>query len=93
MHATVALLEDARTTHFESGEPLLLRRGDIGTVVVLYDGGACEVEFADRSGRTYAMLPLTASQLLVLHDTPESLGVQLPPSHKTVRRSCNTPTS
>jgi len=75
MHATVALLEDARTTHFESGEPVLLRRGDIGTVVMLYDGGACEVEFADRSGRTYALLPLSAGQLLVLHDTPEHVGV------------------
>ena len=38
MHATVALLEDTRTTHFESGEPVLLRRGDVGTVVMLYDG-------------------------------------------------------
>ena len=74
MHATVALLEDMRTTHFESGEPVLLRRGDIGTVVMLYDGGACEVEFADRGGRAYALLPLSADQLLVLHDTPERVG-------------------
>lgn len=75
MHATVALLEDTRTTHFESGEPVLLRRGDIGTVVMLYDDGACEVEFSDRSGRTYALLPLAADRLLVLHDTPEHVGV------------------
>ena len=75
MHATVALLEDTRTTHFESGEPVLLRRGDIGTVVMLYDGGACEVEFADRSGRTYALLPLAADRLLVLHETPDRVGV------------------
>jgi hypothetical protein len=74
MHATVALLEDTRTTHFESGESVLLRRGDIGTVVMLYDGGAYEVEFADRSGRTYALLPLAADRLLVLHDTPEHVG-------------------
>ncbi len=75
MHATVALLEDMHTTHFESGEPVLLRRGDIGTVVMLYDGGACEVEFADRRGRTYALLPLSANRLLVLRDTPERVGV------------------
>ena len=74
MHAIAALLEDTRTTHFESGEPVLLRRGGIGTVVMLYDGGACEVEFADRSGRTYALLPLSADQLLVLLDTPERVG-------------------
>jgi hypothetical protein len=70
MHATVALLEDTCTTHFESGEPVLLRRGDVGTVVMLYDGGACEVEFADRSGRTYALLALSAESLLVLRELP-----------------------
>ena len=75
MHATVALLEDTRTTHVESGEPVLLRCGDVGTVVMLYDGGACEVEFADRSGRTYALLPLSVGRLLALHDTPERVGV------------------
>ena len=74
MHATVALLEDMHTTHFGSEEPVLLRRGDIGTVVMLYDGGVCEVEFADRSGRTYALLALPADRLLMLHDTPERVG-------------------
>ena len=71
MHATVALLEDTRTMHFESGEPVLLRCGDVGTVVMLYDGGACEVEFADRSGRTYALLPLPVDRLLLLHGVTE----------------------
>ena len=74
MHATVALLEDTLTTHVESGEPVLLRRVDVGTVVMLYDGGACEVEFADRNGRTYALLPLPADRLLVLRDIPERVG-------------------
>ena len=53
---------------------MLLRRGDVGTVVMLYDGGACEVEFADRNGRTYALLPLPADRLLVLRDIPERVG-------------------
>jgi hypothetical protein len=75
LHAVVALLEDTRATHFESGEPLLLRRGQIGTVVMTYDDGACEVEFADPSGRAYAMLPLPAPTLMVLHDTPEPASV------------------
>lgn len=70
----MALLEDTRTTHFESGEPVLLRRGDIGTVVMLYDGGACEVELADRGGRAYALLPLSADRLLVLREVPECAG-------------------
>jgi hypothetical protein len=74
MHANVALLEDTHTTHFESGEPVLLRRGHIGTVVMLYDDDACEVELFDRSGRTYALLPLPAIRLLVLNDVPERFG-------------------
>ena len=74
LHATVALLEDVRTTHFESGVSLYLRRGDTGTIVMLYDGDAYEVEFADRSGRTYAMLPLAADRLLLLHDVPERVS-------------------
>jgi len=43
-----------------------LVRGQVGTVVELLDG-ACEVEFSDNEGRTYAELALTADQLLVLH--------------------------
>ena len=43
-----------------------LLRGQAGTVVELLEG-ACEVEFSDNEGRTYAELALTADQLLVLH--------------------------
>lgn len=50
MHAVVALLEDVRTKHFETGQPVLLRRGQIGTVVMPYPDGAREIEFADRDG-------------------------------------------
>jgi hypothetical protein len=71
MHDVVALLQDVRTKHFESGQALLLRRGQIGTVVMTYQGGACEVEFADRDGRAFAILPLRPDQLMVLHDTPD----------------------
>jgi Domain of unknown function (DUF4926) len=46
-----------------------LRRGQVGTVVELLDG-AYEVEFSDDDGRTYAMVPLVAEQLLVLHHQP-----------------------
>ena len=46
-----------------------LRRGQVGTVVELLEG-ACEVEFSDDEGRTYAMAPLSADQLLVLHHRP-----------------------
>ena len=72
MHDVVALLQDVQTKHFESGQLLLLRRGQIGTVVITYEDGACEVEFADRDGRACALLSLRCDQLMVLHDTPDS---------------------
>jgi len=71
MHDVVALLEDTPAKHFETGRPLLLRRGQIGTVVMTYDGTAFEVEFAARDGHAYALLPVRADRLMLLRDTPE----------------------
>lgn len=47
-----------------------LLRGQVGTVVESLGPGMFEVEFVDNDGRTYAMLPLKSSQLLVLHYQP-----------------------
>ena len=47
-----------------------LLRGQVGTVVESLDPGVFEVEFVDNDGKTYAMLPLKSSQLLVLHYQP-----------------------
>jgi len=47
-----------------------LLRGQVGTVVELLDG-ACEVEFSDDDGKTYAELALAPGQLLVLHHRPQ----------------------
>ena len=47
-----------------------LLRGQVGTVVESLGPDAFEVEFVDNDGRTYATLPLRASQLLVLHYQP-----------------------
>jgi hypothetical protein len=71
MHAMVALLEDVPTKHFENGQPLTLRRGQIGTVVMTYGDGACEVEFADDDGRAFAILSLRPDQLMLLHTAPD----------------------
>ncbi len=71
MHDVVALLQDVPAKHFESGRALLLRRGQIGTVVMSYPDGAYEVEFADRDGRAFAILSLRPEQLIVLCDTPD----------------------
>jgi hypothetical protein len=71
MHDMVALLEDTAAEHFETGRPLLLRRGQIGTVVMTYDGTAFDVEFAGRDGRAYALLPIAAEKLMRLREAPE----------------------
>ena len=53
---------------------LLLRRGQVGTVVMAYDGTAFEVEFAGKDGRPYALLPIAGKKLIVLHEEPEFAG-------------------
>ena len=75
MHDIVALLEDIPARHFLAGQQLLLRRGQIGTVVMTYDGTTFEVEFAGRDGRAYAILPVKADRLMVLRDTLEPAAV------------------
>jgi hypothetical protein len=47
-----------------------LRRGQVGTVVETLGPEMFEVEFVDNDGRTYANLPLTSQQLLVLYYQP-----------------------
>jgi hypothetical protein len=71
LHDVVALLEDIPAKHFETDQPLLLRCGQIGTIVMTYDGTAFEVEFAGPDGRTYALLPVQAGKLMRLRDVPE----------------------
>jgi hypothetical protein len=48
-----------------------LWRGQVGTVVeILANGDVFEVEFSDRSGRTYESLGLLPEQVMVLHFEP-----------------------
>ena len=68
----MALLEDVPARHFLTGQSLTLRRGQVGTVVMTYDGTAFEVEFSGRDGRAYALLPVKAEKLMPLRETPET---------------------
>jgi hypothetical protein len=68
MNAQIRLLDVVALT--EDIPDRGLRRGQVGTVVESLGPGVFEVEFADNDGRTYAMLPLKSSQLLVLHYQP-----------------------
>ena len=47
-----------------------LQRGQVGTVVESLGSDVFEVEFVDNDGRTYAIAPVNAFQLLVLHYQP-----------------------
>jgi hypothetical protein len=47
-----------------------LLRGQVGTVVEMLTPSVYEVEFSDDNGRAYALVPLRADQLLVLHYKP-----------------------
>ena len=60
--------------HFTTGSPLVLRRGQIGTVVMTYDGSAFEVEFSDSQGRAFALMPVPAGKLMLLHDAPAAIA-------------------
>lgn len=49
-----------------------LVRGQVGTIVEVWEPEVYEVEFSDDQGRTYAMVALRAEQLMQLHHKPVS---------------------
>jgi hypothetical protein len=63
----VALLQDL--------PELGLIRGQVGTIVELYEPDVFEVEFIDSTGRTYALETLSASLLMILHHQPGELAI------------------
>jgi len=76
MHDLVALLEDVRATHCDSGRQLVLRRGQVGTVVTTYDDSVVDVEFSGQDGRAYAIVPVNVQNLLGLKDTPNHAATE-----------------
>ncbi len=58
----VAILEDLPENK--------LYRGQVGTIVEVYDPGVFEVEFSDLNGRAYAIETLTEEKLMVLYHQP-----------------------
>ncbi len=63
----VALTEDLKPTHFETGEPTTLYQGQVGTVMMEFDGKAFEVEFSNNHGKPYAMETISADKLMLLN--------------------------
>ena len=58
----VALLEDI--------PQLNLYRGQVGTIVEVYEPEVFEVEFSDNNGRAYAIETLEEKQLILLYHEP-----------------------
>ena len=65
MTHTPTLLDVVATLDDLPAEGLV--RGQVGTVVEELDPATVLVEFADDSGRTFALAPITRDRLLVLH--------------------------
>ena len=63
----VALTEDRQTTHFETGESIILYRGQVGTIIMEYYNNVFEVDFSDNDGTTYAMETIPGNQIMQLH--------------------------
>jgi hypothetical protein len=68
MNASIALFDVVALIQDRPADRLV--RGQVGTVVETLATGVFEVEFSDDKGRTYAMLPLFESELIVLHTAP-----------------------
>ena len=68
MTTPIELLDVVALVHDRTNDVLV--RGQVGTIVEVLSPGVFEVEFSDDQGKTYAMLPLSADDLIVLHTAP-----------------------
>ncbi|HIK31671.1 MAG TPA: DUF4926 domain-containing protein [Oscillatoriales cyanobacterium M59_W2019_021] len=70
----VVLLEDRAATHKTTHQPILLRRGQVGTVLMSFEGVAFLVDFTDSQGNTFAMESIEADRLLRLIYEPMAIA-------------------
>ncbi len=62
----VVIDRDIHVTHKETKQPILLRKGQLGTVLMDFDGEAFLIDFSDEKGITYAMETVPAEHLIPL---------------------------
>ena len=67
----VALIEDVMATYKTTHQPILLRRGQMGTVLMSFDHQAFLIDFTDQQGNTFAMETIESVKLLRLITEPE----------------------
>jgi Domain of unknown function (DUF4926) len=68
MNESLKLLDSVAL--IENLPELGLYRGQVGTIVEVYEPGVFEVEFSDLQGRTYALETLCDRQVMMLHYRP-----------------------
>ena len=74
LHDIVALMEDTKAQRVPNGPTILLRRGQVGTIIEELGGGeAFEVEFAQADGQAYAILAINVAKLMPLYYEPIEL--------------------
>ena len=66
----IALTASVQTLHKQTRQPVLLRCGQMGTVLDRLDDDAYLIDFADADGQTYAMETVCATQIMVLFQEP-----------------------
>jgi hypothetical protein len=69
----VVLTEDTEVIHKETFKKILLRRGQVGTVLMDFHQEAFLIDFVDRDGITYAMETVTKENLIPLIYEPIEL--------------------
>lgn len=62
----VALKEEIQAIHKETHQPLLLRPGQVGTILMSFEDRAYLIDFADAQGNTYAMETVPVGKLMQL---------------------------
>lgn len=62
----VALTEEIQATHKETQQPIFLRHGQVGTILMTFDSSAYPVNFANAQGSAYAMETVPAEKLMQL---------------------------
>lgn len=61
----------AIATHKVTHQPVLLRRGQMGTVLMVFERKAFLIDFADSQGNTFAMETIEPKKLLRLISEPK----------------------
>jgi Domain of unknown function (DUF4926) len=66
----VALTGEIQAIHKATHQPILLRSGQVGTILMSFEDRAYLVDFADADGNTYAMETIPCNQLMQLVYAP-----------------------